>query len=95
MDNAVSVLITQCIKGELVVKIMHLPTRCVPNSLFAIISVPQLDDADCYVLFGAGRCVAFESTDDGKMVEDLLMRSTKIVLTATQRPDQLYYLDVL
>ncbi|KAG2062441.1 hypothetical protein BDR04DRAFT_1165239 [Suillus decipiens] len=66
----------------------------VPNSSLSIVSVSQLDDANCYVLFGAGRCIAFESTDNGQMVEDLLAKSKKILLTATQRPDRLYYLDV-
>ena len=55
----------------------------VPNSSLSIVSVLRLDDADCYVLFGTGRCIAFESTDDGKMVEDLLVKSKKTLFTAT------------
>jgi hypothetical protein len=66
----------------------------VPNSSFSIVSVSRLDDANCYILFGAGCCITFESTDDRQMVEDLLAKSKKILLTVTRRPDRLYYLDV-
>ncbi|KAG2062442.1 hypothetical protein BDR04DRAFT_1123940 [Suillus decipiens] len=62
----------------------HLPSG---GSASIKLQISQLNDANCYVLFGAGHCIAFESTDNGQMVEDLLAKSKKILLTATQRPD--------
>ena len=64
----------------------------VPNSSPTLVSVPRLDQADCYTLFGGGRCVTFEKRDDGKLLQDIISRK-KIILTGTMGPDRLYHLD--
>ena len=64
----------------------------VPTSSTSIISVPQLDDAYCYTLFGNGQCITFKLEDGGKLLQDMKTRYD-IVLTGTKRADRLYYLD--
>jgi hypothetical protein len=45
---------------------LKLQSTCyMSNSTPTLISVPRLDDTDCYTLFGNGRCVTFENLDDG------------------------------
>jgi hypothetical protein len=42
--------------------LLKLQSTCyVPNSTPTLISVPRLDKADCYTLFGNGQCVTFEN----------------------------------
>jgi len=57
-----------------------------------LISVPHLDEADCYTLFGNGRCVTFENQDSGKLLHDALTKG-KVILTGTKGTDRLYHLD--
>ena len=64
----------------------------VPNSTPTLISVPRLDDADCYTLFGNGRCVTFENQDNSKLLHDVMTKG-KVILTGTKGPDRLYHLD--
>ena len=64
----------------------------VPNSTPTLISVPHLDDVDCYTLFGNGRCVTFENQDDSKLLQESMTKG-KVILTGTKGPDQLYHLD--
>ncbi|PIL28795.1 hypothetical protein GSI_08839 [Ganoderma sinense ZZ0214-1] len=64
-----------------------------PNTSPSLISVSRLDDANCYTLFGNGRCVTFEKQDSGALLRNALT-SEKVVLTGTKGPDRLYHLDV-
>jgi hypothetical protein len=57
-----------------------------------LISVPHLDEADCYTLFGNGRCVTFKNQDSGKLLHDALTKG-KVILTGTKGTDRLYHLD--
>jgi hypothetical protein len=42
--------------------LLKLQSTCyIPNSTPTLISVPCLDEADCYTLFSNGRCVTFEN----------------------------------
>ena len=72
---------------------LKLQSTCfVPDSTPTLISVPRLDDADCYTLFGNGRCVTFENQDNGKLFHEALAKK-KVILTGTKGPDRLYHLD--
>src|SRR5882762_8726277 len=72
---------------------LKLQSTClVPDSTPTLISVPRLDNADCYTLFGNGRCVTFENQDNGKLFHDALTKK-KVILTGTKGPDRLYHLD--
>ena len=72
---------------------LKLQSTCfVPESTPTLISVPCLDDADCYMLFGNGCCVTFENQDNGKLFHEALTKKKKI-LTGTKGPDQLYHLN--
>jgi hypothetical protein len=64
----------------------------VPNSSPTLISVSRLDEADCYTLFGGGRCVTFENRDNGKLLQNMLSQQ-KVFLTGTMGSDRLYHLD--
>ena len=57
-----------------------------------LISVSRLDEADCYTLFGGGRCVTFENRDNSKLLQSMLSRK-KVILTGTMGSDRLYHLD--
>ena len=73
--------------------LLKLQSTCyVPNSTPTLISVPRLDEADCYTLFGNGRCVTFENRDSGKLLHDALTKG-KVILTGTKGTDRLYHLD--
>jgi len=65
---------------------IQLQNSChIPNSSFSIISVSWLDNANCYTLFGAGWCIAFESTDNRQMIEDVRTQiSSKVRSSGTQ-----------
>jgi hypothetical protein len=72
---------------------LKLQSTCfVPDSTPTLISIPCLDDADCYMLFGNGRCVTFENQDNGKLFHEALAKK-KVILTGTKGPDRLYHLD--
>jgi len=72
---------------------LKLQSTCyVPNSTPTLISVPRLDDADCYMLFGNGRCVTFENQDDGKLLQESMTKG-KVIFTGTKGADRLYHLD--
>jgi hypothetical protein len=72
---------------------LKLQSTCfVPDSTPTLISVPRLDAADCYTLFGNGRCVTFENQDNGKLFHEALTKK-KVILTGTKGPDRLYHLD--
>jgi hypothetical protein len=72
---------------------LKLQSTCyMPISTPTLISVPRLDDADCYTLFGNGRCVTFENQDDSKLLHDAMTKG-KVILTGTKGPDRLYHLD--
>ena len=72
---------------------LKLQSTCyVPNSTLTLISVPCLDDVDCYTLFGNGRCVTFENQDDGKLLQESMTKG-KVIFTATKGADRLYHLD--
>ena len=72
---------------------LKLRSTCfVPDSTPTLISVPRLDDADCYTLFGNGHCVTFENQDNGKLFHEALAKN-KVILTGTKGPDRLYHLD--
>jgi hypothetical protein len=51
----------------------------VPNSTLTLISVPHLDDVDCYMLFRNGCHVTFENQDDSKLLH-YVMTKGKVVL---------------
>ena len=63
-----------------------------PNTSPSLISVSRLDDANCYTLFGNGRCVTFEKKDGGALLR-ATMAHEKVVLTGTKGLDRLYHLD--
>ena len=66
---------------------LKLQSACfVPDSTPTLISIPRLDDADCYTLFGNGRCVTFENQDNGKFFHETLAK-TKVILTGTKGPN--------
>src|ERR1700677_2702616 len=72
---------------------LKLQSTCyVPNSTPSLISVPHLDDADCYTLFGNGRCVTFENLDNGKLLHESMTKG-KVIFTGTKGADRLYHLD--
>jgi hypothetical protein len=72
---------------------LKLQSMCyVPNSTLTLISVPRLDDTDCYTLFGNGRCVTFKNQDDGKLLQESMTKG-KVIFTGTKGPDRLYHLD--
>src|ERR1700728_1923582 len=66
--------------------------RAVPNSTLTLISVPHLDDTDCYMLFGNGCCVTFESLDNGKLLHESMTKG-KVIFTGTKGTDRLHHLD--
>ena len=68
-------------------------TCYVPNSHPTLISVPRLDEAQCYTLFGDGKCIAFENSDGGQLLRKLAAKQ-KLVLIGTKGPDRLYHLDM-
>jgi Integrase core domain/GAG-pre-integrase domain len=73
---------------------LKLQSTCyVPNSTPTLISVPHLDNADCYTLFGNGRCVTFKNQDNGKLLQESMTKG-KVIFTGTKGPDQLYHLDM-
>src|SRR5882762_7004511 len=73
--------------------LLKLQSTCyMPNSTPTLISVPRLDEAGCYTLFGNGRCVTFENRDSGKLLHDALTKG-KVILTGTKGTDRLYHLD--
>ncbi|KAJ3765693.1 hypothetical protein FB446DRAFT_446058 [Lentinula raphanica] len=67
-------------------------TAYVPNSSPSLISVPALDEAKCYSVFGAGKCVVFFQDDEGKFIKELIDK-TGIVFTAMKDDSRLYSLD--
>jgi hypothetical protein len=67
-------------------------TCYVPDSRPTLISVSRLDQADCYTVFGGGKCVTFEKADSGKLLRQFIS-SEKVILTASLRNDRLYHLD--
>lgn len=67
-------------------------TCYVPNSTPTLLSVSRLDEAECYTLFGDGRCVTFENRDHGKLLHDALSKE-QVIFTGTKASDRLYYLD--
>ncbi|KAJ3713866.1 hypothetical protein C8R42DRAFT_726898 [Lentinula raphanica] len=67
-------------------------TAYVPNSSPSLISVPALDKAKCYSVFGAGKCVVFSQDDEGKFIKELIDK-TGIVFTAMKDDSRLYSLD--
>src|SRR5882724_4329012 len=72
---------------------LKLQSTCyVPNSTPTLISDPRLDDADCYTLFGNGRCVTFKNQDDGKLLQESMTKG-KVIFTGTKGADRLYHLD--
>ena len=64
----------------------------VPNSSPTLISVSRLDEADCYTIFGDGRCVTFDNDDNGKLIKLALSKPT-VTLTGTLGSDRLYHMD--
>ncbi|OJT02422.1 Copia protein [Trametes pubescens] len=64
-----------------------------PDTSPSLISVSRLDNANCYTLFGEGRCVTFEKCDGGALMRNAL-NSGKVVLTGSKGLDRLYHLDV-
>ena len=83
-------LLAQLRSGSSHLKLQN--TCYVPNSAPTLISVPRLDEADCYTLFGDGRCVTFENQDDGKLIRDAMTKGM-VHFTGTKGADQLYHLD--
>jgi len=67
-------------------------TCYIPDSSLTLISIPRLDEANCYTLFGAGKCITFENSDGGQLLHDLKSHQ-KVVLTGTKGSDCLYHLD--
>ena len=66
---------------------LKLQSTCyVPTSTPTLISVPRLNDADCYMLFGNGCCVTFENQDDGKLLQES-MTMGKVIFTGTKGAD--------
>src|SRR5208283_3034530 len=63
----------------------------VPHSTPSIISVARLDEADCYTVFGAGRCITFKKADKGNFIQQLMKTETTL-LTGTMT-NHLYRLD--
>lgn len=57
-----------------------------PNPTPTLISVPCLDDVDCYTLFGHGRCVTFENQDNGKLLQESMTKG-KVIFTGTKGAD--------
>src|SRR6201996_2342285 len=69
---------------------LRLQNTCyVPDSQPTLISVSQLDQADCY---RGGKCVTFKKGDSGKLIRQLIS-SEKVILTASLGSDRLYHLD--
>lgn len=72
---------------------LRLKDTCyVQNTSPSLISVSRLDEADCYTIFGNGRCISFDITDNEKLICNILSHG-KVILTGTKGKDRLYYLD--
>jgi hypothetical protein len=67
--------------------LLKLQSTCyMPNSTPMLISVPHLDEVDCYTLFDNGRCVTFENQDSSKLLHEALTKE-KVILTGTKGTD--------
>jgi len=72
---------------------LHLRNAClVPGSSPTLISVPKLDEAEVYTLFGNGRCISFINGDNGHLINKMIL-SEKVILTGSKCSDKLYHLD--
>ncbi|THV00120.1 hypothetical protein K435DRAFT_964163 [Dendrothele bispora CBS 962.96] len=67
-------------------------TCFIPDSSPSLISVPRLNDAKCYTIFGNGRCICFEKDDHGQLLKSILS-DEKVIFTGSRHDSRQYSLD--
>ena len=82
-----------CLPGRACTRLRLKDTCYTPKTSPSLVSVSRLDAANCYTLFGQGRCVTFERADGGTLLRSALA-DKNVVLTGSLGPDRLYHLDV-
>ena len=82
-----------CLPGRACTRLRLKDACYAPKTSPSLVSVSRLDAANCYTLFGQGRCVTFERADGGALLRSTLA-DKNVVLTGTLGSDRLYHLDV-